>query len=611
MTMRRLGLWKELVHSYRHIATVRWLVLGIGVGCASGLAAVAFFGGIEYFKHLFQVQLAGLELPAPAGEQLFHGHPGGDNGIDHPYRPWMIPVLTTLVGLVTGFFVARVIPESVEAGTDGTDSMIKAFHHQRGIIRPYVPIIKGVTSVFTIASGGSAGREGPISQIGAGIGSYVATKIGLTEKERRILLLAGAAGGLGAVFRAPLGGALTAIEVIYREDFEAEAILPAVLSSVVAYTIFALVFGTEPMFGIPEFTLHSILEGPFYLALAFFCSFTGWLYVKSFYYIKYSVFARIRARIGIMWTTTLGGLCMGLLGMHFPQLLSGGYGWLEMAILGQIAVPVMCGIILGKILATAVTIGSGLSGGMFAPALFVGGMSGGVVGYLGNQYYPNIVVQPGGFVLVGMAAFFAGVANAPIGPLIMVCELTQGYGLLAPLMLCSAICLAINRNVSLYEHQVDNKFESPAHIEDMTINVLEQLHVGDYISEERPTILEEAITLQALTDIIPNTNTFYFPVKNDKEEITGILSIQDVRNLLYEDALFDLILVKDLAKPPALLTPDDDLYTALLKFVDTDLGQIPVVTGQEGDEAHQIIGVINRSDVFHAYSQAIKKIREE
>ncbi|THB65548.1 MAG: chloride channel protein [Desulfovibrio sp.] len=592
-------IWVETVRSYRNISAVRWLTLGVGVGLLAGIAATLFFLGIEYFKHLFVGQIAGIDSPLPEGEDLFAAHPG-------KYRPWMIPILTCSVGLLTGFLVSRFIPETKDSGTDGTDAMIKSFHRQGGVIRPLVPIIKGVTSILTISTGGSAGREGPISQIGAGIGSWLSQRLGLSARERRILLLAGAAGGLGAIFRAPLGGALTAIEVIYLEDFEAEAVLPAVLSSVVAYTMFTVFFGTEPIFGIPEFIFTRAQELPFYIVLALFCAFTGQFYVKTFFFLKTKVFLPLREKIGITLTTGIGGLGMGLLGMAFPQVLSGGYGWLEHAILGNLELTLIFMIIIGKTIATSLTLGSGMSGGMFAPALFVGGMSGGVVGYIGNMLYPTIVTQPGGYVLVGMAAFFAGVANAPIGPLLMVCELTQGYGLLAPLMLSSALCLVLNRKISLYEYQVDNKFDSPAHASDKTTNVLEMLQVRDFYRPENLITLKERTSLKELTDILAVTNDFNFPVLNDEEKFTGVLSMHDVRQVLFEDGLYDVIRVKDICRPPAYVRLDYDLYSALLEFVDTDLGQIPVL-----DSENNVIGILNREDVFTAYSDAMKALKEE
>jgi chloride channel protein, CIC family len=593
-------LW-EIVRSYTAVGAVRWLLLGLLMGVLSGLAAICFFYVLDLLKHFWLTGLAGLSLPVPAGEAL-HGSEMAE-GIR---RAWVVPILTTGVGLFTGYLVSRYIPESVDGGTDGTDATIKAFHQQGGVIRPRTPLIKGSTSVLTISAGGSAGSEGPVTQIGAGIGSWLALKFKLSAKERRILLLAGAAGGLGAIFRAPLGAAITAIEVVYVEDFEAEAVLPAVLSSVVAYSLFTLVFGHQPMFLVPDFEFRDLREIPFYVILAFFCACMGWIYVRTFTFFKYSVFRRLQLKLGLMWATGLGGLGMGLLGWAFPQLLSGGYGWMEMAILGKLGIGAMLLIGLGKILATSMTIGSGMSGGMFAPALFVGGMSGGVVGYTAHALFPSVVTQPGGYVLVGMAAFFAGVASAPIGPLLMVCELTKGYGLLAPLMLASALCLVLNRRVSLYENQCNNKFESPAHAADATINVLEHMQVNQAYQRERGTVLEESITLKALTDIITGTNEFNFPVVNTKGVFTGILTLQDARKVLFEDVLYDVVLVKDLMRPPVYVRLDYDLYSALMRFVGTDLIQIPVL-----DENSAIVGRITREDVFRAYSETIKSLHEE
>lgn len=593
--------WRDFVKSYRSIASFRWLIVGALVGVLSGLTAVVFFGAIEVGKYFIQVKLAGIISPHPAGESLFHAEQG-------TIRLWVIPVATTLTGLFTGWLVSRFIPDTVSGGTDGTDATINVFHNKGGFLRPMVPFIKGLTSIMTIASGGSAGREGPITQIGAGIGSWLSDKFDFSAKERRILLLAGAAGGLGAVFRAPLGGALTAIEVIYKEDFESEAMLPSIMSSVVAYSVFSLVYGTEPIFGIPRFHFHDPRELIFYAILALVCAASGWLYVKTFYTIKYKLFFPLKEKVGLMWSTACGGLLMGLMGMLYPKVLSGGYGWLELAILGQLPIAAMCWIIVGKTLATSVTIGSGMSGGMFAPALFVGGMSGGLVGKLGHKFFPDIVTQPGAYILVGMAAFFAGVANAPIGPLVMVTELTQGYGLLAPLMLASAICIVLSRSTSLYENQVENKFDSPAHLEDTTINILEQLHVSDVYKPTRVIVLEENITLRALTDIIANTNQLYFPVRDEHGQYIGMLSIHGVRQYMFEEELFDLIVVRDLATKPTYVRPDYNMYQALLRFVDTDYGQIPVVSEED---TNRFLGLLNREDVFNAYHDAIVEALED
>ncbi len=589
------GIWGGLCRFWLRPGSARWVMLGILAGVFSGLAAIGFYLGVEALQSLLLTRLAGADVPAPSGESLFHFPQG-------PSRNWLIPVFTTAVGLLTGWLVERFIPQTKAAGTDGTDAMIKAFHQQAGVIAPRVPLIKGLTSILTIASGGSAGREGPISQIGAGVGSWLAGKMGLSPRERRILLLAGAAGGLGAIFRAPLGGALTAVEVLYREDFEAEAVLPAVISSVVAYSLFALAFGTQPILNVPSFAFSNPLELPFYALLAVACSGAGWLFLSCFFHCKYRIFAPLRQRVGATLACGLGGLGMGLLGWAFPQVLSGGYGWLELAVGGGLPVLLMLAIVLGKILATSVTIGSGMSGGMFAPSLFIGGMTGGVVGQAAHALFPTLVTQPGGYVLVGMAAFFSGVAGAAVGPVVMVCELTQGYGLLAPLMLASVLCVTLSHGRRLYENQLQNKFKSPAHSQDATINVLETLRVQDYYRRRRTPILEESTTLAAIADVIVNTSDTNFPVRNTAGELTGIVVVTDVRRVLFENSLFDLVVARDIARKPVRVTPEDDLYKALLLFVDSDYNQIPVVSQ---DDPNAIQGALFREDVFKAYSTAV------
>jgi len=593
--------WRRLIRRYTRISLVRWVVLGVITGLGSGLLAILFYTALEALSHLLQVTLAGLSLPHPSGESLFHGLPG-------PYRPWLIPAFTTAVGLITGLLAARLIPEAMEGATDGTDATIRAFHRQGGVIRPVVPLVKGATSILTIAAGGSAGQEGPISQLGAGMGSFIAQKLRLTARQRRILLLAGAAGGLGAIFRAPLGGAITAVEVLYSEDFEAEALLPAVISSVVAYTLFTLFFGVDAILATPHYVFKNALELPFYLALAVVVSLGARFFIRTFFFFKFKVFGALRARFGLILPMVAGGLGMGLLGMRFPELLGGGYGWIELSVNGRLDILFLLGLFFGKVLATSLTIGSGLSGGMFAPALFLGGAAGGAVGQAGHWLRPDIVTQPGGYTMVGMAAFFAGVAHAPVGPLIMVCEITQGYGLLAPLMLCSAIALVLCDDIHLYENQEANKFASPAHVSDATNNILEAVPVASVFVPGRATILEEHVTLGALAHIISGTSELVFPVKNEDGRLTGILSVQDVRSVLFEECLRELVLVKELMRPAVVVHPDMSLYDSVMLFIETDLSQLPVV---DPDRPDAVLGMLGRQHVFTAYSRTLRELRKE
>lgn len=592
--VRRFRDWVEQVIPFQRVSRVRWMLLGVGIGLMAGLAATAFHLGLEASSEFLLNDLAGVDMPEPGG--MMQSHPEGARHL------WLIPLMTSLVGLGTGWLVQRYASGSLTSGTDGTDAMIQAFHHREGHLDPGTCIIRSSTSILTIAAGGSAGVEGPISQLAAGIGSLVARRMHLSESDRRIMLLVGAAGGLGAIFHAPLGGALTAIEVIYREDFEAEACLPAVLSSVVAYCLSTLLLGRASIFSLPSFVFRDVRELPLYLLAACACAAAGHLYVGVFRTLKYRFFVPLRQRIGTPLTAALGGLGAGLLGMQYPVVLSSGMGWLEQAILGHMSIGTMLGAALGKIVATSLTIGSGMSGGMFAPALFVGGMSGGAVGHLCRDLWPGLVTDPGAYALVGMAAFFAGVAKAPIGPLLMVCELTQGYGLLAPLMLGAVVSLWLSHRVHLYENQVDTKFDSPAHAQDMTINVLEGLQVSDFFTPRMVPILEEGSTLGTIADVVANTGEMSYPVRRADGHISGILSVPDVRQVLLEPDLFDLLVAGDIARPVLLLRPADSLYGALLAFVEKGLLQLPVV---DPDDDTKVLGLLDRTDVFAAYSQAM------
>ena len=578
--------------------TGRLLIYSLLVGVIAGLGAVAFFYGLAWAKVYCMEYLAGFKVLEPPGEQILHVEIALT-----PHR-WMLVLIPTIGGLLSGLLVYTFAPE---AEGHGTDAMIDAFHNKEGIIRGRVPIIKSVASIITLATGGSAGREGPIAQIGAGFGSWLGQKLKLDARDRRLLLLAGTGGGLGAIFRAPLGGALTSIEVLYKEDFETEGAITSILSSVVAYTIYTFFFGHAAIFETPPMKFTNPLELIFYAALGLICAPIGMVYARSFYGIRDKFFRRIPIKKHFI--PAIGGFGVGLIGLIMPQVMGGGYAVIQEAIRGNLPLTLMMGAIFLKMLTTGFTISSGGSGGVFGPTLFIGGMIGGVVGHLAHLYFPHIVVQPASFVLVGMAAFFAGVANAPMGAMLMVCEMTNSYGLLAPLMLVSVIAIMLSHKWSIYEKQVKNKFASPAHEADMTIDVLQDIQVGQIFRPEAVvTALSETMKFKDLKDVISRTRESYFPVINDQGKLTGILNLHDIRTVLFEDGLSDLVVVKELAGPPIFVKPEDDLFTAMSYFIDSGYGQIPVVD-VEKDGA--IWGLLAHEDVIAAYREQIVKRRAD
>ena len=598
MSFSITGLRVHAAHLWHTHPHGRWTILGILTGVIAGLGASAFFVLIEAASVLILRMGAGFDLPGAAGEELFHVPVG-------PWRPWVVPVALVAVAGLTAFLVRRFLHGMPPGGTDGTDTLIHTFHHREGRLDLRIPLVRVTTAILTIAAGGSAGREGPMSLLGAGCASWLADRLGLSAKERRLLLLVGAAGGLGAIFRAPLGGALTAVEVLYREDFEARALVPSILSSVTAYSVFAVFFGTEPIFQVPDLMFTAMAELPLYAVLGLACAGAGMGYVHFFRWAKTRIFGSVARRFGPGASMALGAVAMGLLAMAFPALAGGGYGYLQQAIQGRLDIVVLALLALGKTLATTMVLGSGLSGGMFAPALLVGGMVGGVVGRVAQDVAPALVAYPEAYVLVGMAAFFAGIARAPVGPLVMVCELTRGYGLLVPLMLASAVSLAACRRTFLYDHQVDDKFASPAHADETVINVLERLQVADSLTLRPVASLHEGAGFREMTDLMVHSTDQVFPVLGDDGHVHGAVTLHDVRSVLFEDVLCPLVVARDIVRPCPTLTPDDDLSSALLRFVESDLPQLPVVDPESG----RIVGLLDRGDVFRAYARGIARLR--
>ncbi|MEQ8765014.1 MAG: chloride channel protein [Planctomycetota bacterium] len=581
----------------------RWVLLSALVGVVAGLGAILFNVALDEVTELALGDVMNHHPPVPRGEQKA----GAEAAIGDPgsLRVWAVLLLPTLGGLLAGAIIFRYAPE---AEGHGTDAMVKAFHRLKGDIRRRVPLLKSVASIITIGSGGSAGREGPIAQIGAGFGSFLGGLLKLSPRERRLLMLAGAAGGIGAIFRAPLGASLFACEVLYRDaELEAEGLIPSIIASIVSYSIFTSIFGTGFLFETPHLVFRHPYELPFYLLLGLLCAGFGWLYVRVFYGVHH-LFGKLSVVRVIK--PAIGGLLLGLLALEFPQMLSGGYGYIQEAIDGNIMVTMMLLFATLKILATSLTISSGGSGGVFGPSLFIGAMLGGAVGFWADSQFPELVDDPAAFVLVGMGGFFAGVAKVPIASLIMVSEMTGSYGLLVPLMLVSVIAFLFSRKWTLYIEQVPGRIDSPAHLGDFVIDILEEMTVADILDPDRPIeTIPENLPLKRIIPIVAQAEGRYFPVVDAEGRMTGIFSLTDVRRVFHEDAITDLLIAKEIATEDVLtVTPDDDLSVALRKFTLKDINDLPVV---DHEDSGKILGMINRKDLFKAYDAKLRQARYE
>jgi CIC family chloride channel protein len=573
---------------FRKYRFSRWFVYGAAIGALSAFAAGIVFYLLEWTTFFCLEYLAGYSRAKPAGENIVHFAAGTHLHV------WVLLLLPALGGLISGLLVYTWAPE---AEGHGTDAFIDAFHNKHGLIRARVPLIKGIASIITLATGGSAGREGPIAQIGAGIGSWFGRTLKLDIRERRLMLLAGCAGGLGAIFRAPLGGALTAVEVLYREDMETEGVMLCIISSSVSYAIFTGIFGHQPIFAIPPIQFSSALELLLYAILGLVCVPFGYVYVKTFYGLRDRFFRKLPIKRALI--PALGGILVGLIALWQPRVLNAGFGVIQQALMGELPVALMFSLAFLKIAATSFTISSGGSGGVFGPSLFIGAMLGGAVGQLAHAWFPGVVSNPGAFALVGMAAFFAGVAKAPIGALIMVCEMTSGYQLIVPIMLSSVVAILLSQRWSLYEKQVVDKFHSPAHRTDRVMNILQDLSVKDvHRKDAAVSILPEDMTFGQVRRLITTTRESFFPVVDDDFRLTGILSLPEIRTVIFEEAVLDLLILRDLVSAPVSVDLDESLSEALLKFLNTGYGQIPIEDGQRG-----VIGMLGIEDLLARLSE--------
>jgi CIC family chloride channel protein len=566
----------------------RLMLLSAAVGIVAGLGAILFDKVLGLSMEWILKGFTGYLEPAP-------GTPAGLlPGIVSGRSLWFF-ILPALGGLLSGVVVFSLAPE---AEGHGTDAMIEAFHQKGGQIRKRVPLVKIVASALTIGSGGSAGKEGPIAQIGSGFGSAFASLLKLKARERRILVLAGAAGGIGAIFQAPLGAALFAPEVLYREtEFEYDAILPCIVSSIIAYAVYSQLYKGGALFfpGPVDFTIPKELLP--YGLFGVVCAVAGFLYIRTFYGARDRLFRPLR--LHRMLKPALGGLMLGAVAYFFPQVSDGGYGWVQMALEGKLLWWLMLLLAGLKILATSCTISSGGSGGVFGPSVYIGAMLGGAFGFLGHQVAPTWVVHPNSFVLVGIGGFFAGVAKVPIASIIMACEMSASYTLLVPLMLVSSICFLLLRNVSLYEKQQISRFASPAHLTEFARGMLERIRVREAVHPQSITLIPETMPFGDLVRTVSRSGETHFPVVDKSGKMTGILSINDIRSVLFEDTVDQLILARDVATPNVVRAFwNDTLQQALEKMAAINVDELPVAHEERPDE---IVAMITKREIVDYY----------
>ena len=583
---------------------VRLLWLAVLVGIVAGLGAILFYAATRGVEHYALGELAGYhQAVRPAGESETQGIVVWNQ----PFRPWLLLLIPTIGGILSGWLVYTFAPE---AEGHGTDAVIAAYHHSQGQIRPRVPIVKIIASALTIGSGGSGGREGPIAQIGAGFGSLLANVLKLGGKDRRILVAAGMGAGIAAIFRAPLAGALFAAEVLYcSPEFEPEVIMPAAIACVVSYCTFGLYGGWKPLFSTPDLSFTNPWQlGP-YLLLVLFMILLAMLYTRTFYgmvrlFQRLSLPHHVRPAIGAFLTGLTGFLLYWAFGRNQTVLavLAFGYGSIQQAMNEGAAISawVLLAIALGKILTTSLTIGSGGSGGVFGPSMVIGGCGGGALGIALHHLWPGLVPNPASFVVVGMAGFFAAAAKTPFSTLVIVSEMTGGYHLLLPALWVCVLAFLLSDEKSIYSAQVQSRSRSPAHRGSFVRDVLSEVRVGQFFVPGQPlAAIRASDSLETILAQLDGSGHPVLPVVDQQNRLLGAVDLEEVHLAAQASYVQTLVVAEDLMRTDVTpLTLDDKLDRALELFIEHDLLSLPVV---DDLRRRTVLGMIRRQEIGNAY----------
>ncbi|HLH47113.1 MAG TPA: chloride channel protein, partial [Acidimicrobiales bacterium] len=567
---------------------VKWLVLGVLIGVIAGTGALVFYEALVVATHLLLHDLVGYSVPTAAGE-------GGAAGSGHFARPWALPLVVGLGGLASGLLVYSFAPE---AEGHGTDAAITAIHENPRGIRLLAVAVKIVASALTIGSGGSGGREGPTAQISAGFGSLMARTFDLSPSDGRIAVSVGIGSGIGAIFSAPLGGAVLAADIIYRDDFEFSAVVPGAIASIVAYTIFGAVKGFRPLFAV---TGHYRYDQPidllWFAVIGVLAGVIGLIYSRSFYGV-----VRLSHRIPLSrkLRPAVGGVLVGLLGLGLPEVLGTGYGWVQKTLgpdLLHLPLYAVLALPLARILATSLSIGTGGSGGVFGPGMVIGAFTGAAVWRLLEPIVPSAVPhEPAAFVIVGMMACFGSIARAPIAVMLMVAEMTGTVSLLAPALVAVALATLIVRRAddSIYRSQLHTRADSPAARLHFGLPLIAGIPVTAVMVQPR-LVLPSSSTVEEAGRRFAATGVSAAPVVDERDHYLGTVHVQSLEG-------------QDPARPVARLLDATTTAVPYNARLDTALEAITQGNGRwtpVADGRRHLVGLIAIQDIVRGYKRAL------
>ena len=589
------------------------LVMAVVIGVSTGLAAVVFIRLIAFIQ------------------TFFYG--GGEKILPELGRLWLI-LIPVIGGLLVGPIIVKFAPE---AKGHGVPEVMQALILRGGRIRPRVAIAKIITSALCIGTGGSAGREGPIVQVGSALGSSIGQWLHLSDARIKNLVACGAAAGIAATFNAPIAGVVFAIEVLLSE-IQVTVFGNVVVSAVAASIVSQIFLGARPAFEIPGYVMQSPWEILLYVILGLLAALVGILFIRMLYYTE-DVFDRLAIPEWLKPAT--GALLLGILAFcypyvgtisyispndmtlglpvseNYPHIFGSGFLFLEEVLQGRAPFFLLFLLIFLKPLATSFTLGSGNSGGVFAPSLFTGAMLGGSFGYLAMHLFPNLNIEIGAYALVGMAAVFSAAARAPLTSMLIVFEMSNDYRLILPLMAAGMVASTFAQwlhSDSIYSLKLTKRgirFE-----QGRDLDIMQTVQVEEVMNKAPVTVQQE----QSVADLFAafqQTHLGGFPVMANETELYGMVTMQDMERTIQEmertlhrkEVNLKDLKVWDVATPdPVTVFPDEPIWSAIRKMAPRDLARLPVISR---NNSKQLVGVISRANIVRAYNVGLMRKQKD
>ncbi|MGK2907049.1 MAG: chloride channel protein [Desulfuromonadales bacterium] len=567
--------------SFRLSENTFLIILAVIIGLLGGLGNYAFRKTIEFVHWLVFEQ----------SEQLF----------GYSMDEWSLARLAVVLCPMIGGLL--VIPLWYWFGKDlkGGFSGFLERVNLRGAKLQLRPIFtRGFGAALTIGTGGSAGQEGPIAMIGGAIGSQFGQLFKMSGDRLKVLVACGAAAGVAATFNAPIAGVFFAQEIVLLASFELSSFTSIVIASGMATVVSRALLGNVPELLAPAYMVRNYWELILYVLLGLLIGALAALFIDIHFKIKDRFTA---LKIHRLAKPAIGGLLVGIIGLGFPQVFGNGYEFMGDVLFGKETWYLLAGLVVVKAVATSITLGSGLPGGLFAPCLYLGAVSGGAFGHLAAQLFPAAGITPGAYALVGMGAFLSAATHSPMTAIFLLFEITDSYEVIVPIMLTCVIGTSIARHFKKDSLETVELSRAGIDLEaGKERNIMKSLQVGDVMVRDVEAIPEH-MTLGQFARFIEKTQHTNFPLVNVRGELTGIISVQDFMGVVFERDLMNLVVVKELATEDVITAhADEDLDQTMRKIGYRNIEQLPVV---DRETHRKLIGIISRRDIVAAYNRAL------